>query len=103
MNLDLMKRVNELEKMMMKRQLSPSGEENGAPKRMRDNRRTEDYYRRPSDKDFEKFALDEEDDGFRNHQPTSRGRGRGTWTGCGKDNTYHQRTGKHKTTATGRP
>ncbi len=91
MNLDLMKRVNELEKMMTKRQLSPSGEENGAPKRMRDNRRTEDYYRRPSDKDFEKFALDEEDDGFRNRQPTSRGRGRGTWTGRGKDNTYHQR------------
>ncbi len=32
LNLDLMKRYNALEKLLRKRQLSPSGEENGEPK-----------------------------------------------------------------------
>ncbi|PBK70534.1 hypothetical protein ARMSODRAFT_1018061 [Armillaria solidipes] len=92
LNLDLMKRFNELEKMLTKRQLSPNGEENGAPKRMRDNHRAESSNRRQNENDFERFTLDDEDDGYRSRQSTPRGRGRGSWTGRGRDNTYHQRS-----------
>ncbi len=92
MNLDLMKRCSELEKMLTKRQLSPNGEENGAPKRMRDNRRTENTNRYKNENDFDRFTLDNRDDNFRSRQSTPRGRGRSTGIGRGRETAYHQRS-----------
>ncbi len=91
LNLDLMKRCSELEKMLMKRQLSPNGEENGAPKRMRDSCRVKSSDRHHYENDFDRFTLDDEDNHFRSRHSTPRGRGCGTWTGHGRDNAHHQR------------
>ncbi len=92
LNLDLMKRCSELEKMLTKRQLSPNGEENSAPKRMRDNRRTENTNRYKNENDFDGFTLDNGDNNFRSHQSTPRGRGCGTGIEHGRETAYHQRS-----------
>ncbi len=91
LNLDIMKRYNTLEKLLRKRQLSPSGEENGEPKRMRDSHRTASNDRQQTENDFNTFLLDDEDWDDRSRQQTSRGRGRGNSGGWIRDTAYNHR------------
>ncbi len=103
LNLDLMKRYNALEKLLRKRQLSPSGEENGEPKRMRDSRRTASNDRRQTENDFDMFLLDDEDGDDRSRQRTSRGRGRGNGGGRIRDTAYNHRNCETRDYRDGQP
>ncbi|KAK0242146.1 hypothetical protein EDD85DRAFT_785312 [Armillaria nabsnona] len=59
LNIDLMKWYNELEKLLWKRQLSPNGDKNSTPKRMKDSCRTASSDRRQTENDFDTFLMDD--------------------------------------------
>ncbi|KAK0229904.1 hypothetical protein EDD85DRAFT_793793 [Armillaria nabsnona] len=78
LNLDLIKKFKELEKILTKRQLSQNREENGAPKQLKDSCKGEGQSRHQIKNKFDKFLMDDkEDDNVRHHHLNQRGRGHG--------------------------